>query len=227
MKTIFLSGGGDEKQTRKFDSFFARSFKKGARVLYIPVAMKNSTKFTMGGCFNWISAGLGQHHISNIDMWTTTHDRSWDNLDEYAAIYIGGGNTFDLWNEFTHSGFDRLLKRFIASGRPVYGGSAGAIILGKDIRTASIGTAADENRDNLRKNTTLNQANGWVVHCHYTPKDDSFLLAECKKRKWKVLALPEETGAIVSGPKIFIQGTKPAVLFSAKGKKKVPPGKIV
>jgi len=59
-----------------------------------------------------------QHHFKTIE-----------------TIYIGGGNTFKLLKELKESGFDKELLKFIKEGKPVYGGSAGALILGKNILT--------------------------------------------------------------------------------------------
>jgi len=50
-------------------------------------------------------------------------------------MYIGGGDTVKLLKEVHKVSFDEYLRKIAQKGIPLYGGSAGAIILGEDIRT--------------------------------------------------------------------------------------------
>ena len=126
--TLFLSGGGSEKDSYLLDREFAKLLK--GKLLYIPIAIDTKTH-PFPECFKWIKSVFGQFGFSNIEMWTSVKDKTPDNLKEFDAVYIGGGNTFKLLKEFRDSGFDKLLVEFYRSGGHIYGGSAGAIILGK------------------------------------------------------------------------------------------------
>ena len=111
-------------------------------------------------------------------------------LKKFGAVYIGGGNSFKLMHELRSSGFDVKLKKYIQSGGIVYGGSAGAIILGK-----SIATSTDKNLIKLKDLDGLNLVNGYSVFCHYDPKDNK-IISKLSKMK-KIIAIPEGSGAVV------------------------------
>lgn len=191
MGTLFLSGGGNARQTSRLDGIFAKTIKKHKRLLYIPIAMPES-EHTFGACFDWIRKALGPHDISKIDMWVDLAGRSQTELDRYGAVYIGGGNAYHLLDAIRGSGFDRLLLGYLRSGGIVYGGSAGAIILGKDI-----GTTSDRNLTGTGNLRGLNVVNGYSVRCHYTTKDDGELRNYVKRKRIGVLALPENSGIVL------------------------------
>ncbi|WP_236809547.1 Type 1 glutamine amidotransferase-like domain-containing protein [Bacillus glycinifermentans] len=73
-------------------------------------------------------------------------------MDRFSAVYIGGGNTFRLLKHVTDTRFNDILQSYAKRGGIVYGGSAGAIILGKHIMTCS---HMDDN------NVGLNEFDGW------------------------------------------------------------------
>jgi dipeptidase E len=143
-----------------------------------------------------------------------------DSLDDYDAVYIGGGNTFNLLEEIKSSRFDLKLSSYIQKGGLVYGGSAGAIILGKDITTSP-----DKNTTNLASFKGLNLLNGFSVWPHYDLKEEQGLQSFLKGKN-KVIAIPEQSGAYVEDNKILNLGNAPIVIFDPK-RKEVKPGQYV
>src|SRR3989338_2370807 len=84
----------------------------------------------------------------------------------------------------------------------IYGGSAGAIIFGRDISTASFGACKDKNIVKLKDSRCLNLVNNYDLQCHYLPKEKPQVLNHMKKSKTPIIALPEDSGILVEDNKI-------------------------
>ncbi len=96
------------------------------------------------------------------------------------------------------------------SGGVVFGGSAGAIIFGKDLEACKLD---DMNEVNLKETDGFDILSGTSILCHYTnrtaEKDEEsrqYLLEVSKHRK--VVALPEEVTLFVNGDIIEVIGNK-------------------
>jgi dipeptidase E len=127
---LLLSGGGGPEKVKPLDDFFKKEVKQDARVLYIPIAW---VRGPYEGCLEWFKSVYGDH-FTNISM---AEDLTNVNLDNYDAIFIGGGNTYKLLKHIKDTKFDEKLVKFVKDNKFVYGGSAGAIIFGKTMKTAS------------------------------------------------------------------------------------------
>ncbi|NCN99296.1 type 1 glutamine amidotransferase-like domain-containing protein [Candidatus Pacearchaeota archaeon] len=203
---IFLSGGGNAQQSRLLDSLFVE--KVGERkILYLPVAMKRD-KIGYEACFDWIISTLTSHskNFLDIDMVTNLASVSREYLENFGAIYIGGGNTYKLLDEIRKSGFDKLMIDFLWKGGIIYGGSAGAIVLGKDISIVS------EEKDRDISSKGLDLINGYSIKCHYSDNDNKVIRNFVRETKLPVIAIPEGCGLIlttlISQNKILGEGIK-------------------
>ena len=220
MGHIILSGEGDGKQTKKLDEFFVSLLPKAKNVLYIPIAMPQELH-TYKECLVWFRSTMKALGVHDITMATNLEDMEYHQLKDYAAVYIGGGNTFYLWKKVKEAQFDKKLDRYIKDGGVVYGGSAGAIIIGKDIGTAKFGGDADKNKVRLRNFRSMDLARELSIQCHYTKAYEKQILEYVKKNGMDVVSLPKETGLHIHKNKIRVIGTKPAYLFGATSKKKI------
>lgn len=135
---------------------------------------------------------------------------------DYACIYIGGGNTYKLLNDLKKSGcFEKIKKYLIEDDGIIYGGSAGAIIFGKDLDSCK---TDDDNEVGLIDNTGFNMINGYSLLYHYTSRDDSRTelskkyLLELSKNK-PVYAIPEEVSIYVNNDNIEFIGNRPYYEF--------------
>lgn len=191
---LLLAGGGEPEQVKPLDEYFANYVKEG-KVLYIPVAMY---KIPYDECESWFRETYAKYNIYNIDVCTDL--KKAPNLNEYKAIFIGGGNTFKLLKEIKESNFDYALTEYLKNGGFVYGGSAGAIIFGKTIKTSS---HADKNLVNLKDLNGLNLINGYDVWCHYNEKKD---LNNVLKLENSTIVLYEESGVLFDGEKFITVG---------------------
>ncbi|MAG20401.1 hypothetical protein CL618_03140 [archaeon] len=174
---LILSGGGKGKETEEIDTLFKELV--SGKVLYLPQARKEKE---YNSCLNWVKQNI--HKNSEIDL--TIKD-----LEKYEGIFIGGGNTFKLLYEFKETKFFDLLKNFKGV---IYGGSAGAIIFGKDIITAS---DADKNQVKLKDTLGFNLVKGYSIFCHYTKRDDKVIKKMIKKYNLKIIALPNSSALLI------------------------------
>jgi dipeptidase E len=210
---LILAGGGDAPDSHPLDALFAGWIGPGGRLLYLPVATGNPAGYRDD--LVWVSAIFRPLGVGAIEMWTTLAGRDAGHLTNFDGIYIGGGNTFHLLDLLRRTGFDRVLRDFVAAGGAVYGGSAGAIILGRDIGPAA---HIDPNTAGVRNTHGLDLLGGYAVWCHYVADaDDARIRAYVAATGFPVLALTERAGLRVEGPRILAAGYDPCVRYTAAG----------
>lgn len=220
MVRLILAGGGDAPDSKAVDEFFIKLIPKGKVILYIPIAMTLSEE-GYDECYEWIQSTFKPLNFTDIVMWTDLHNKRYEDLEPFGAIYIGGGNTFSLLNELRKTGFIALLKKYITNDGLVYGGSAGAIILGKNIETSTLGKFVDENKINLTNTSGLNYVNGCNIHCHYDNRYDKEMFDYIEKHNSKVIAIPEKSGLFIENSKMMAIGFEPIFLFKNGKKSKI------
>jgi len=216
-KKIFLSGGGEAKDSFLLDKEFVKSILASNKksLLYIPIALE---RVSYESCYDWITKTLTAHTNEFIDitMWTDLSEKKQKQLDKFDAVYIGGGNTFKLLHQFCESNFFSFLLKYINNGGIVYGGSAGAIIIGKDINTSQ------DNRDKQHKHDKgLSVIGRYVIFCHYDKKLDKKIISYIEKYNNPVIAIPEKSGLKIEGKQAVVIGDKPVVIFNLNKEKKV------
>lgn len=211
---LFLSGGGSLKESFELDKRFFACLKDRSKILYIPIAL-NRDKVGFEACRDWFSSMIENHRDGkNIKFDMILQDDSVPDLDEYDAIYIGGGNTFKLLNYIYINKLVEVIINYINKGKIVYGGSAGAIILGKDIRTVE-----EENDQNFEYYNGLNLLDDRSLMCHYEKNMDNHLYQATRKIKSPIFALKEDCGLIVTSGKIESIGQ--VFIFNEDGTKDV------
>jgi dipeptidase E len=208
---LFLSGGGDEKQTFEVDKVFLEGVNS---ILYIPIAWQNEDYVS---CNDWFTNAIKQHKEVKIEMLT---DLSKDNdLSKFDAIYIGGGNTFKLLKEIKDNNFDKKLIEFFKEGKSIYGGSAGAIIQGADINTSLLCKDKDVNKVNLQDTSGLNLIKDHDIQAHYESDQAEEHQSYIRKTNRKVIAIPEESALIFDGKEFKAIGLKPITVISKDSSK--------
>lgn len=216
---ILLAGGGSEKDSILLDKILVEIIPKQKKLLYLPIAMDNT--YTYEQCLDWITTALGNLNFRKIEMWTDLAKRQLNELETFGAIYIGGGNTFKLLNDIRTAGFDKLLLEFSRNKGIIYGGSAGAIILGKDIMTAAL---ADENKVGLKDTSGLNMISNHSVWCHYKNGDDKKIFEYVDKYNIPVIAIPERSGIFVNNNIVTVVGFEQVHKFHKNIKKSLDIG---
>lgn len=211
---VILCGGGDSKQTEEVNKLYASLIEKDKPVLYIPIAMEEN-KFS--SCIGWIKNELKPYGINKIEMITNIYSMKEYCLDKYSSIFIGGGNTYRLLYLLKDSGAFNLIQNFIKNDGVVMGGSAGAIIFGKDICCTEY---ADDNIVKLLDTKGFDVAKGFDICCHYTNKDDERnkfefgFISDYVAMGNTVFALPEETSLFVEDDKVTVIGSMECTVFA-------------
>ena len=220
---LMLAGGGDATDSLPLDETFAgwtRSAHGGGRMLFLPVAMDGG-EAAYETSLRWVESVFGPLGISDIEMWEDLGAPGRRPLSDFSSVYVSGGNTFRLLDLVRSSGFGPELVGFARRGGAVYGGSAGAILLGKDIGTCA---RMDPNDVGLEDTRGLDLVSGHDIWCHYEPADDALIREYVAERRTPVLALSERSGLRVEGERVVAWGREPAFKFSTQGKQRVGVG---
>ncbi len=209
----YLSGGGNEKQSFPLDELFFRQLPDNGRLLYIPLALRRHKLYQTVGL--WMKSVLELH--KRVDLKFEVLDKlsgiTLAHLRLFDAIYIGGGNTWSLMKEIQETAFSEVLTKYVRLNRAVYGGSAGAIVLGERIDTQ------DDNNDvGWDDNYGMRLLGGYSVTCHFKQRDRK------KYKNWSIvnnlpiICLPDEAGLILENEKAKCIGRKPCTIFLSTGK---------
>lgn len=206
---LFLCGGGSGEQIKNALNKFSSTIDKSKPILYIPLAM-NSNKYD--SCKDWFSKEIKYMGLSSFDMVTSSEELSKKDFDNYCALFIGGGNTYKLLKEIkNNNNYEKIIQYLLKDGI-VFGGSAGAIIFGKNIDTC---INDDKNIVNLTDFNGFNYLNDYSILCHLNNqnfKRNRKSLIDFSMNN-KVIYMPEEDVIIISNGKVEFIGNKKYVVF--------------
>lgn len=206
---VFVSGGGDAQQSYFLDREFVRVLPRRL-ILYLPVGLVR-TIAGYEGCYEWITSTLGKHSQEPLDI-TMPIRLSPDvasRLSSYDAVYIGGGkNTYRLLHLLYNAELIPPLVNYVAQGGAIYGGSAGAILLGH-----TIATVREENDGSYTHEQGLDLVGNFSILCHYDGTQDENVWAYIRHYRNPVLALPETSGVVVVQDHASVVGSSPAYVF--------------
>lgn len=210
---LILNGGGEGAAVKSTRELLNSIIDNNKKILYIPLAWPDPT---YNGCLEFMTNELSDIDKTGIDMIKTTDELLNKNFNDYACLYIVGGNTYKLLNELKVSGaFNKIKDYLINDNGIVYGGSAGAIIFGKDLDSCN---TDDDNEVKLIDNTGFNMINGYSLLCHYTNRESERTelsrkyLIELSKTK-PIYAIPEEDTIYINDNKIEFIGNRPYYEF--------------
>lgn len=200
---IILAGGGGAPDSVPLGELFARWSAHGT-VLYWPFASDTPPE----ACLRWFESTYGPLGIHDTVVWYSLDEMEGVDLHAYSAIYIGGGNTFSLLESVRRVNAAEPLADFARDGGVIYGGSAGAILLGSDISTAS---HADSNDVGLQETTGLDMALGHAIWCHYRPAQLPMIQEWSRDTRHPVLALSERAGIVREADLFWVVGFDPVL----------------
>ena len=219
---MILAGGGSAADSRPLDEIFARWTGPDGKMLYIPAATEDRRQYGLG--LQWLHSVFNPLGVDQIDMWTDLFSSDFGGLDQVASVYIGGGNTFLLLSLLRESRFDQALAAFVLGGGAVYGASAGAIVLGKDITPCA---HIDQNSVGLTDMRGLDLVAGHAIWCHYAARDDQRIARYVAERGIPVVAVSERAGICMEDGRVRAAGYESCVLFTAQSRRVIPPGQVV
>jgi dipeptidase E len=218
MPKLVVSWWGDYTDSKKIDTIY-KWLLAGKRILYIPRAFYPEW---YNWCFEWIqntfptNEGYEVHMISEQEYAKSNEDY----LNKYDGMYIWWGNTYKLLKLVKDTWFSNTIQQFLKNDKPIYGGSAWAIIMGKEIHTAP---DANVVRLSLEETTWFNICNDHSIFCHYNEWYDNEIKDYVKHYQTPVICLPEWTGIICDDDIYTIQWEKTAYLFDILWNKKELP----
>lgn len=211
---LILNGGGAGNQASKSYEKYSEIIDKNKPVLYIPLAWKNED---YDGCLEWLKNELKPYEIKKFDMITNVSQFDNIKIDDYSSIFIGGGNTYKLLMCLKESRGYEIIDDYIKNKNGIiFGGSAGAIIFGKDISTCNI-CSNDENKWPNLNTKGFNVVDGKSLACHYATNgkkeihDSNIELYQSKG--YDILTLTEEQSVYINnGDKEIIDNKKDSIL---------------
>jgi len=200
---IFLAGGGGAEDSKFLDEQFVKMLDLTKPLVYIPNAMRSKP---YQSCLEWFHSVMVPLGVTVIEMWDDLRPRR--PIDGIAGVYIGGGDTVKLLKEIREAGFEEYLLKVARSGVPLYGGSAGAIILGEDIRTAP-----EASQMNATEAQGIELITDHSIVCHYKVDDQETTMKLSKDLRQNIIAIPEKAGGYVTEGMFTNYGTEPIVII--------------
>lgn len=197
---LILSGGGNSEQSKGVDALFT-SLLKNNKILYIPIAM-DRVKHSDKECLLWLRGNLSP--FGNFDITLLNEEGmnefKYKELLDFGGVFIGGGNTYKLLKILKETGFDNHLVSLLnETDIPVIGGSAGAVIFGKNIETVE---TMDINNVGLKDFSGMNMLNGKNLWVHYDKSMDGDIQKYIERSGIEVIALREESALYITNESI-------------------------
>ncbi len=215
MKGVFiLTGGGDSKYFKEIDLYFKSLMPEKSNILLIPLA---SNRRNHAYCLKRIKTTFRQLKFNKIDVCSDLTKLDAHYLSLFHAIYIDGGNTYQLLQALKVANTKKLFTTFLAKGGIINADSAGAIVLGRNIKTAAIGEHADDKKIDLKSYLGLNFFYGLNIHCHYRPDFEQNEVLAFSSKYGPTLCLTERTSLSIIASKVQVIGQDSAYLFSKDG----------
>ena len=166
---LLLNGGGGSEELKPALKILDKIMDHNKPLLYIPLAM-DEADHPYDECYKWFLNVIADINITYVDMVRSFEELSSLNLNDYSSIFIGGGNTYKLLKGIKDNNIFEKINEYLNNGGIIMGGSAGAVIFGKDI---NIIASMDNNEVDLKDT-----------------KGKSFKTADIEKLSGKVNALP-------------------------------------
>lgn len=209
---LFLNGGGDGQAVADARAVLNEVIDHNKKILYIPFAWEDST---YSGCLEFITEELSDVEAAGIEMVRNGKELYEKQFSEYACLYIGGGNTFKLLKMLKDSNCFEKIRDYLTHGGIVWGGSAGAIIFGRDIESCAMD---DRNDVGLLDVAGFDMIDGYSLLCHYTnreaerTREATEYLMELSKKK-PIYAIPEEDTIYISDGAVEVLGGRQYYVF--------------
>lgn len=220
---LILCGGGAGEQNTQANQRLNEIIDHTKPILYIPLAM-DEIEHPYDECYEWIKEELGNVDVPSIKMVRTFEELASENLEEYTALFIGGGNTYKLLLGLKQTMAFNNIKNYLNNNGIIIGGSAGTVIFGYDI---NIIASMDPNDVDLTDSKGFDMLSGISIFPHYTNNKSKLSEHENKERLnyftnsiinfsktvGEVFAIPEEDAIYVNDSNIEFLGTRPYYIF--------------
>jgi dipeptidase E len=156
------------------------------KIIYVPSRSDSQRKYYNQTKEFYSNCGIKE--LLYLDVDEEFDPNLLENLNCYDAIHLSGGQTSYFYKMIKKRGFDKTIKDFFLSGKMLIGMSAGAIIMGKSTKTAT-----------LLENDVVENDKGlclfnFEIFPHYTKQKESIITEYiCKYPDKIVYGLPDES----------------------------------
>lgn len=212
---IYLTGGGEQEEFYQMDKLFMQEMNPQSTIGLLAQATDNHDEALerIEDCF--------QH--KNIKEIKLVREASTD-LSRFDCLIIEGGNTFNLIRAIRETQLFNSVRDFFLSGKTIYADSAGAIILGSDVKTAFLGDDGDEDELKLQDYRGLDLIAPFCIHAHATSDEFEELQDVLYQTGSPILALAEECGIRIADNEIRVFGSHELWVLDFEGRKTISPG---
>lgn len=187
--TVYLGGGGSAFDE---EALWRLMLPERRRIVYWPFALPPER---LPAARASLVSSLDDLHLdAEVEVWATLRDRRPEQLTRGDLLFVGGGNTFRLLQEVRRHGFVEAVAGFVRDGGDYYGGSAGAVLAGADIRIAD---GLDENEPGLSDLGALPLVDAFTVLPYYDDSQQATARAWCRTHGRTLLGVPERSGVVV------------------------------
>ena len=212
---LYLGGGGSGHDESKI---WDMVFQPGQRIAVWPQAQPQAIHSDV---LNWFTNALAPR--GHFEIFESSKAAPQFGLDTADVLFIPGGNTFHLLDFMQKHDLLNAVHRFLAQGGHIFGGSAGAVILGVDIEICDVKNGGlDENDIGLEDTSALGLLGRCVVYPHFQGVDTE-QHGICQR--WadlhghNVIATPEQCGVAVSNDGVaFNSGPADLYAYSPGGR---------
>lgn len=170
-----------------------------AKIIFIPTAARSSEelKYVNKSKKKLVDLGIIKKNIKTINLNTPIN---FNDVKNYDACYVCGGNTFYLLKKIRETNFDKIIKEFINDNKLYVGVSAGSILAGPNI---DIAIPFDKNDIDLKNLTGLNLTK-IIVSPHYCKKEKIIIDNFKKKSKYKIIPLTDNQALLINNKEVKI-----------------------
>ena len=140
--------------------------------------------------------------VEEMDLATVSRDALAEALNRNHLVYVQGGNTFYLMKWIRESGFDQLIHSWLEKGGVYIGVSAGSIVAGTDMGTASI-AGGDTNDVGLMDFFGMGFIDR-VIEVHYEPWMEEEIVQYEHAHQVEIERLTDDQAMVVDGECIQI-----------------------
>lgn len=166
-----------------------------------------------------------KHDGYMVEILHETDDVDIDHIsNNYDGMYIWWWNTFRLLKLIKDTWLDHVIRALLAGEKSIYGWSAGAIILWKDIHTSP---DVNVTKLSFHESVWFNLFAWHSIFCHYTDAYDLEIYDYIAHYQFPVIALPEWVWVYLKYAVMYIWWHTSAYLFTAWWKKEIMPGEHV
>lgn len=199
---IFYSDGGF-KENKSIDNVFVKTLGSRGQLSYLSINPQGDKPWYEKWKIDRKRAGFRKLHFFGITSSTSKKDLA--NGFSSDAIFLPGGNTFEILAQMKRLRLLDKIKKFYERGRIVSGLSAGAMIMTPTIRTAEL--VPDDRGDLLKNDRALNFVSFEVLpHFKNTLKQKKALISYSKRHSTRVFAIPDGSGIVCDEDSLSLHG---------------------